>query len=219
MSQPKDFDQPTVDYHHGHHFENIEHEFDSAKQGTWLFLLQEVLFFSALFVAYIIYRALYSDMFVEASQFLDWRMGALNTVVLITSSLTMAMAVTAAQKGQKKKLIWMLVLTLLFAFCFLVVKYFEYSHKIHLGLYPHAGFPAEMFSEPNARIFFSIYFVMTGIHGIHVVGGMVVIGWLIKRAMKGEFGSNYYTPVEMVGLYWHFVDLIWIYLFPLLYLI
>lgn len=211
-----------VDHHHAHHFESHDHEFESCKQGMWLFLLQEVLFFTGLFVAYGIFRAMYPDMFFEAAKALDWRMGATNTVILILSSLTMALAVSAAQKGNRQKQVNYLILTFLFACGFLVVKYFEYTHKFHAGILPGAAFTnAELLAAagPKVPLYFSLYFMMTGVHGVHVLGGMVVIAWLIKRAARGDFGPNYYTPVEMVGLYWHFVDLVWIYLFPLLYLV
>jgi len=206
--------------HHAHHFKSADHEFETCKQGLWLFLLQEVLFFSPLFVAYYIFRGLYPADWHAASQLLDWRMGATNTVILICSSMTMAMAVHGAQTGNKKKTVWMLILTLICACGFLVVKYFEYTHKIHLGILPAGLFTYAGLAEyPHSKLYFSIYYAMTGLHGVHVVGGMVAIGWVLKRAMKGEFDSHYYTPVEMVGLYWHFVDLVWIYLFPILYLL
>lgn len=208
-----------VDHHHAHHFESEEHEFESAKQGMWLFLVQEVLFFSALFVGYAVLRALYPDMMHAAHKMLDWKLGALNTVVLICSSLTMALAVHAAQTGYQKRLINYLILTFLCACIFLVVKYFEYTHKIHVGLLPAGFFTNTELTHPKSPLFFSLYFVMTGLHGLHVIGGMIAMLWLLKRAAKGQFGPNYFTPVEMVGLYWHFVDLVWIYLFPLLYLV
>ncbi len=131
----------------------------------------------------------------------------------------MAMAVTAAQTGDQKKLVSNLWITLICAGGFLVVKYFEYSHKIHEGILPGALWTFEGLKDAKAPLFFSVYFVMTGIHGLHVIIGMGVIYWLIRRANRGDFGPKYFTPVEMTGLYWHFVDLVWIYLFPLLYLV
>jgi len=210
---------PAHAHHHAHHFKSADHEFESAKQGMWIFLLTEVLFFSGLFVAFGVFRALYPDMFHEAHKMLDWRMGATNTVILITSSLTMAMAVSSVQTGKTTRAVWGLVFTLLLACGFLVVKYFEYSQKIHHGLLPGALFNSEHLTHPKAPLFFSIYFGSTGLHAFHVICGMGVIAWVLKRTANGEFGPNYYTPVEMVGLYWHFVDLVWIYLFPLLYLV
>ncbi|MBP9706693.1 MAG: cytochrome c oxidase subunit 3 family protein [Oligoflexales bacterium] len=207
------------DHHHAHHFKSGDHEFVTCKQGMWLFLLQEVLFFAPLFVMYALLRGLYPASFVEGATFLDPRMGGLNTIILISSSLSMAMAVSGAQRGNKQRTVWGLALTLLFALGFLVVKYFEYSHKLHIGITTAGSFSNTAVTDPNSPLFFSLYFIMTGLHGIHVVGGMVVIFWILLRARRGEFGPKYYTPVEMVGLYWHFVDLVWIYLFPLLYLI
>ncbi|MBN20568.1 MAG: cytochrome C oxidase subunit III [Bdellovibrionaceae bacterium] len=204
---------------HSEHFNSAEHEFVSSKQGMWLFLLQEVLFFAGLFVAYGIFRALNPEMFHAASQMLDVKMGALNTVVLICSSLTMAFAVRSAQTNQTKKTTMYLIVTFLLASVFLVVKYFEYSHKFHVGLLPGQYFTNTELTDPKSGLFFSLYFMMTGVHGLHIILGMLVILWLVRRSSRNEFGSNYYTPVELFGLYWHFVDLIWIYLFPLLYLI
>lgn len=201
-----------------HHFDSADHEFESAKLGMWVFLVQEVLFFSALFVAYGIFRFLYPEMFVDAHHHLSWKMGALNTFFLITSSFTMVMAVRSTQVNKRKASIWFLLLTFLFAAAFMVVKYFEYMEKIHHGYVPARWFSGETQFE-TTPLFFGIYFVMTGLHGLHVVIGMGLILWLIIRAIRGHFYSEYYTPVEMVGLYWHLVDLIWIFLFPLLYLI
>jgi cytochrome c oxidase subunit III len=206
-------------HHHAHHFESAEHELEASKEGMWIFLLTEVLFFGGLFCAYAVFRAMYPEMFHEAHKMLNWKMGATNTVVLITSSLTMAMAVSACQKGQRNKAIINLILTFLLACCFLVVKYFEYEHKIHDGLLPGALFHNTELTHPKAPLFFSIYFGTTGLHGFHVICGMFAILWLLWRAIRGDFDTGYFMPVEMVGLYWHFVDLVWIFLFPLLYLV
>ena len=146
-------------------------------------------------------------------------MGTVNTIVLITSSLTMALSIRSMQVDNKKMTRLYLVLTLLFAFTFLVIKYFEYSHKIELGQLPGMFYTFQGVEGNNPHIFFSIYFAMTGLHGIHVLIGMIVITWVFVRTGKGHFSSEYYTPIEMAGLYWHLVDLIWIFLFPLLYLI
>lgn len=201
-----------------HHFENAKQEFEAAKLGMWTFLIQELLFFSALFVAYAIFRFLYPEMFLEAASHLDWRMGALNTVVLITSSFTIVMAVRSAQLSQRKNLLLYLIVTFLLAGCFMVVKYIEYMGKIEHGYLPTHFFFGEG-EHAQLPIFFGLYFVMTGLHGLHVVIGMGVILWLIYRAYKNEFYEDYFTPVEMVALYWHFVDLVWIFLFPLFYLV
>ena len=209
---------------HAHHFNNADEEFEASKQGMWVFMVTEVLMFGGLFVAYGIFRGLYPEMFHEAHQYLNWKLGGLNTLVLITSSLTMALAVTATQKGERKKAMKLLGATIALACCFLVIKYFEYKHKFADNLLPEGLLPAgQVFNPelkaPKSQLFFSIYFVMTGLHGIHVIIGIGLITWLIRKHSKKEFGPNYYTPVELVGFYWHFVDLVWIYLFPLLYLV
>lgn len=316
-----DHDHPP---HLAHHWETSQQQFEAGKLGMWLFLATEVLLFGGLFCGYTAWRFHHPEMFRFGSQFLDTRMGAINTAVLIASSMTMAMAVTFAQKGRQKALVICLVLTLMGAFGFLVIKYFEYSHKFHEGYFPGmafyekhelahtwdpelpiaageitavdtaaraprtgediglpAGVPVEVstvgppaqapgglnegvlaemetayragdepalemtagshdderhethvhtgehFPHPlqdpqrpaNAHMFFNIYFMMTGLHGVHVLLGAGVIVWLIVLSLKGRFGPEYFTPVDLGGLYWHVVDLIWIFLFPLFYLI
>lgn len=202
------------------HFGGPEQQVESAKIGMWLFLATEVLLFGGLFVAYATYIYLHPDLFKEAHKFLDVTLGALNTVVLLFSSLTVVLAIHAAQKNNKKFIIINLVITIICAFAFLVVKYFEYSHKIHAGLLPGEFFVNGALPNPDqTHIFFGIYFLMTGLHGIHVLIGITVLVWLLLRTIKGDFGSQYYLPLELGGLYWHLVDVIWIFLFPLLYLI
>ncbi len=320
----------------GHHYDSVEQQFQSGKLGMWLFLATEILLFAGLFCAYAVYRRNHPEIFLYAHHFLDTTLGGVNTIVLIFSSVTMAIGVRCAQKGQRGMLVLMLSITFLCACTFLGIKYVEYSHKwkhgllwgtlyeeqvghgaehgegaeagaghgadathgaettgladvtgtealghdaamtaaddthatgevdLHAGeaapveivdakvamemaraangdhtgtevpaagsLVPRAATaPAGLASgavadpaatpPPNVHIFFGIYFVMTGLHGLHVVIGMIVIGWLIVRSLKGHFGPDYFTPVDLGGLYWHIVDLIWIYLFPLLYLI
>lgn len=207
-----------VKHHVAHHFDTAEQEFETAKLGMWMFLIQEILFFSAIFVAYSIFRFLHPDMFLEASKHLSWKLGALNTVFLITSSFTMVMGVRSVQVNDISNSIRYLYATFFFAFAFMVVKFIEYSEKISHGYLPSKFFSGEGVSE-TLHLFFGLYFAATGLHGLHVVIGMGLIIWLILRAKKGEFYSDYYTPVEMVGLYWHLVDLVWIFLFPLLYLV
>ena len=211
--------EPSTEHKYAHHFENVNHEFDSCKVGMWLFLLQEVLFFAPLFVMYAILRIMYPEAFLESSLLLDWKLGALNTAALITSSYTMVLGVNAAQRGRKDDTVKYLIITILLACVFLVVKYFEYSHKIHEGILPAKYFTYEGIKHAKTPLFFSLYFMMTGLHGLHVLIGIGILLWILLRAKKGEFGPQYFTPVELVGLYWHFVDLVWIYLFPLLYLI
>lgn len=210
------------DPHHQHHFATMEQQFDTSKIGMWLFLATEVLLFGGLFVGFGLMQARYPREFVEAHHHLQRGFGAFNTVVLLFSSWTMVMGVLSAQTNQKKKLVVYLVLTILCACMFLGVKYFEYSHKYHDGLLPGHYYHHEGDEIPNSHgyaTFFSFYFMMTGLHGIHILAGIAILTWILIRAMKGEFSSAYYTPVDLVGLYWHLVDLIWIYLFPLFYLI
>lgn len=305
--------------HLAHHFDTPEQQFDSGKLGMWLFLATEILLFGGLFCAYAVYRSTHPEIFEFGHQFLDKKMGGINTIVLICSSFTMAWAVRCAQLGKRTGLLINLVLTLLCAFGFMGIKYVEYTHKIHSGLLwgtnynphlehgehgsgdAHSSAPADapaadalavshepaaaphttvatpaadpttpasasapagdhvtpgaaapsavvatvdrtvmadaapapaglappaaegahgaMPSPKNVQIFFGIYFAMTGLHGFHVLAGMICITWLIFGAAKGKFSPEYFTPVDLVGLYWHIVDLIWIFLFPLLYLI
>lgn len=195
----------------------MEQQFDASKLGMWLFLATEVLLFGGLFVGYGLMQGKFPLDFKSAHHHLDWRMGALNTIVLLVSSYTMVMGVHAAQTSQKGKLKAYLAITWLCALTFMVVKYFEYSHKIHEGLLPGMFYSYEGPHMTNEFVFFSFYFMMTGLHGFHVLGGMVAIAWLYLKA--DTFDASYYTPVDLVGLYWHLVDLIWIYLFPLYYLI
>ena len=202
-----------------HHFADMEQQRESAKLGMWIFLLTEILLFGGLFVAYTVFRSLDPDMFYNAHKFLDVRLGTLNTIVLITSSVTMALAIRAIQLDKRMQSIYLLSSTLALAAVFLIVKYFEYSHKFHLGQLPGKYYTFTGIEGNNPHIFFSVYFTMTSLHGLHVIIGMIAIGWILRRTIKGEFSSNYFTPMELTGLYWHLVDMIWIYLFPLLYLI
>lgn len=202
-----------------HHFSDVEQQKESAKLGMWIFLVTEILLFGGLFCFYAIYRAWNPDIFHNAHVHLNVILGTINTVVLITSSVTMALAIRSMQLGNKKKTILNLLLTLSLAGIFLVIKYFEYSHKIHLGQLPGKYYTFTGIEGNNPHVFFSAYFLMTGLHGIHVLGGMGVISWLILKTKANKFSSQYYTPIELTGLYWHLVDLIWIFLFPLFYLV
>ena len=202
-----------------HHFHEMAQQEDSVKIGMWAFLVTEILLFGGLFVGYGVMNARFPEAFSSAHHHLDRTMGALNTIVLLVSSWTMVMAVAAARASKTKALVRYLALTLTLAGVFLVVKFFEYNHKIHEGLLPGKFFSYAGPHEPFEQVFFGFYFLMTGIHGIHVILGMIVISWLLIRARRGEFSSAYNTPVDMGGLYWHLVDMIWIYLFPLMYLI
>jgi cytochrome c oxidase subunit 3 len=206
-------------HHVAHHFDSAEEEYRTSKFGLWVFLMTEILMFGGLFVGYIIFRGIYSEAFAEASKFLDWRLGAINTVVLIFSSLTMVLSIYYAQHNQKAKVLLNLYITFFCGVIFMCIKAYEYAHKIHEGLLPGHMFHYSEQVAAHAPLYFSFYFCMTGMHGIHVMVGMGFILWLIRRAHRGEFSSNYFTPLECVGLFWHLVDLIWIYLFPLLYLV
>jgi cytochrome c oxidase subunit 3 len=211
------------DAHQQHHFATMEQQFDTTKIGMWLFLATEVLLFGGLFVGFGLMQGKYPREFFEAHHHLQRGFGALNTVVLLISSWTMVMAVSAAQKGDRKKQVLFLSLTIFCACIFLGVKYFEYSHKIHDGLLPGKYYThghEDLIKDTHGyATFFSFYFMMTGLHGIHILAGIGLLSWILMRARRGEFSSSFFTPVDLVGLYWHLVDLIWIYLFPLFYLI
>ena len=202
-----------------HHFADLAAQREASTLGMWAFLATEVLFFGGMFTAYGVYRALYTRAFEGASNLLDIRLGAFNTAVLILSSLTMAIAVRAASQGRKNLIILFLILTIVLGSTFLGVKVVEYKQK-----FDHHEVPGPHFVVPEglprqAEMFFSLYFCMTGLHALHMIIGVGLLGWLIARARKGAFTVEYNSPVEMVGLYWHFVDIIWIFLFPLLYLL
>ena len=202
-----------------HHFSEAAQQHESSKLGMWLFLVTEILLFGGLFMVYAIFRAWNPEMFHNANQFLDRNLGTLNTAVLITSSVTMALAIRSMQLGRRAQTLRYLAATFLFALAFLAVKYFEYSHKFHEGQLPGKFYTFTEIQGTNPHIFFSIYFAMTGLHGIHVLAGMTAIAWIFFRTKKNHFSPEYYTPIELTGLYWHLVDMIWIFLFPLLYLI
>jgi len=201
------------------HFSDMNQQRESAKLGMWIFLLTEILFFGGLFCAYAVYRAWHPDLFFNAHKALNVKLGGLNTIVLITSSVTMALAIRSIQLDRAKHALYFLVSTFSLAGVFLIVKYFEYSHKFHLGQLPGRYYTYTGIEGTNPHLFFSVYFTMTGLHGLHVIIGMAVIAWLIILVARGRFSAGYYTYIEMTGLYWHLVDLIWIFLFPLLYLI
>lgn len=202
-----------------HQFDSAEQQVQSVTLGMWVFLVTEVMFFGGLFIAYVIYRFVYPEAYAAASHHLDIRLGAINTTILLTSSLTMALAVHGASKGRKRPTAAFLALTILLGAVFLGIKAVEYSHKFHEHLVPGTGFAVHDFPSREAELFFSLYFGMTGMHAIHMVIGIVLLAALAVLTLRGRFGPDYYTPVEMTGLYWHFVDIVWIFLFPLFYLI
>ena len=202
-----------------HHFDNLAQQQEAATLGMWVFLLTEILFFGGLFLVYTIYRTWYPDAFAAASHHLDIPLGTINTAVLIGSSLTMALAVRSAQIDARTWIMVFIALTMILGGVFLGIKGVEYSHKFHEHLVPGPDFQFERpFAQP-AQIFFSLYFVMTGLHALHMIIGMGLMVWMLWWAYNGTFANGYYSPVEIVGLYWHFVDIVWIFLFPLLYLI
>jgi cytochrome c oxidase subunit 3 len=205
-----------------HHFYDVNQQYETSKLGMWGFILTEVLTFGALFVAYTVYRAWNPDMFINANLLLDVNKGLMNTIVLIGSSLTMALAIWAIQLKKKKLSLTMLFITFICAAIFLGIKYLEYEHKFHLGQLPgeyYSYMGPEIAHMNNPHIFFSIYFIMTGLHGLHVAIGMGLIAWLMVLTARDKLHSAYYTPMELVGIFWHLVDIIWIFLFPLFYLI
>ena len=204
---------------HSHHFESMEQEHEAGKEGVWIFLATEVMMFGALFVGYFLYRGMYYDGYLEGGELLDWRLGAFNTLVLLLSSFTMAQAVTDTMQGNNKKALKNVWITVACSVIFLVVKYFEYKGKIGAGLFPGLDMWAYEAQNPSLKLFMTIYFAMTGLHGIHIIVGIGLMLWIIKRLKNDEFNEKYYTAVEGVGLYWHIVDIIWIFLFPLMYLI
>jgi cytochrome c oxidase subunit III len=204
-----------------HQFNDRAQQKDAVTMGMWAFLVQEVLFFGGLFTGYTVYRAYYPEAFIAGSHHLDINLGGFNTIVLIASSLTMALAVNAAQNSKQRPLIGYLLATLFLGFVFLGVKVVEYKEKFDHHLIPGYNFawPDGGPLSNSVQIFYSFYFVMTGMHALHMIIGAGVITPLIIMAIRGRFSKDYYSPIEMFGLYWHFVDIVWIFLFPLLYLI
>lgn len=202
-----------------HHFFSMEQQLEASILGMWVFLVTEVMFFGGLFMAYIVYRTAYPDAWVKSSQELNVYMGGLNTAVLICSSITMALAVRAAQVGSRSGQVVNLILTILLGSTFLVVKYFEYAAKFEHHLVPGPHFGPEPPLPFGSQIFFSLYFIMTGIHALHMVIGIGLMLYILTMAWKGRYTPEYYGPIEVSGLYWHFVDIVWIFLFPLLYLL
>jgi cytochrome c oxidase subunit 3 len=215
---------PDAAHHHtvpglAHHFESLEQQTEAATLGMWVFLVTEVLFFGGLFLVYTVYRSLYPDAFIAASHDLDVTLGTINTGVLITSSLTMALAVHAAQLGRRKTLMLFLVATMILGSVFLGIKSLEYYHKFVEHLIPGPAFEFTKEYLRNAQLFFSLYFLMTGLHAVHMIIGLGIMLWMLIWAWNGTITKEYFSPIEISGLYWHFVDIVWIFLFPLLYLI
>ena len=216
-----------ADEHHAHHpflqhhFEDLGQQHEASTLGMWVFLSTEILFFGGVLCAYWIYRIMYPEAWAEAASLQNWRMGAVNTIVLIISSLTMALAVRESQLNRRKGTLTMLFLTLVFGMTFLAIKSYEYSVHFHEGLFPGSYFTwnEKPLLAPQVQLFMMFYWGMTAIHALHMVIGAGLLLWIMWRAWRGHFGSEYYSPVEIMGLYWHFVDIVWIFLFPFLYLI
>jgi cytochrome c oxidase subunit 3 len=217
---------PAHGPHGAHHHPSLQHQFDTLEQqkesstlGMWLFLVTEIMFFGGLFLAYVVYRHAYSEAFVAASHTLNVLLGGINTAVLIGSSLTMALAIWAAQVNWRKGIVLFLLLTMALGSTFLVVKAFEYREKFEHHHVPGPNFEFDGPQPEHAEIYFSLYFIMTGLHATHMIIGIIILGVLAWFAHKGKYDSSYYNPLEVTGLYWHFVDIVWIFLFPLLYLL
>jgi cytochrome c oxidase subunit 3 len=223
--------------HPAHQFDTMEQQKESSTLGMWLFLVTEIMFFGGLFTAYLVYRTMYPAAFAAASSTLNVKLGAANTAVLICSSLTMALAIRSAQVNARKGAMLFLVLTMALGMTFLVVKGFEYHDKFvehhvpgrvlntpfHFVLEDDHAASTSAGLDPDyqrhAEIFFSLYFIMTGIHATHMIIGLGILAVLLYYTWRGKYDSEYYNPLEMTGLYWHFVDIVWIFLFPLLYLL
>jgi cytochrome c oxidase subunit 3 len=217
--------------HEGEHHPSLQHQFDSLEQqkesstlGMWLFLVTEIMFFGGLFLAYVVYRHAYSHVFAAASHHLNVFLGGINTAVLICSSLTMALAIWSAQVNRRKLIVVFLTATMLLGMAFLGIKAFEYWDKYQSHLIPGPNFsPAALHLHgadgQTAQIFYSLYFIMTGLHALHMIIGLGVLAALIRPSWKGRYDASYHNPLECTGLYWHFVDIVWIFLFPLLYLL
>ena len=204
---------------HQHQFDSAAQQYDASTLGMWVFLVTEIMFFGGVFTMYVAYRAAYPGAFGHASNHLNLTLGAINTAVLIASSLTMALAVHSSQMGKRSALVTYLLLTMLLGSVFLGIKGVEYAHKFEEGLVPGPGFTYSGPDANQAQLFFSLYFAMTGLHALHMVIGLVLMAVLVLQARKGRYTKLYHTPIEISGLYWHFVDIVWIFLFPLLYLI
>lgn len=197
---------------------HISHrDYTGSKLGMWLFLFTELLLFGGLFLVYAVYRAMHPAEFHEAAKELSTVIGAINTVILLTSSLTMAISISAIQRGNRKLSVLMQSATILLGMIFLMNKYFEWSAKFHHGLYPDSP---DLLERGHGQIlFYGLYYVMTGLHGLHVIAGLVLLGFMLFFTVRERVNSEDFGWLENSGLYWHLVDLIWIYLFPLFYLI
>ena len=202
-----------------HQFDDLEQQHEAVTLGMWAFLATEIMFFGGLFTGYTVYRSAYPEAFAAGSRILERPLGTINTAVLIASSLTMALAVRSAQLGKRQALVAFLLLTILLGSVFLGIKAVEYSHKFEHHLVPGHWFHYDGPHAQQVHLFFFFYFVMTGMHALHMVIGVGILAVLLFQSWRGRYSSLYFSPVENTGLYWHFVDLVWIFLFPLLYLL
>lgn len=197
---------------HEHHRDDV-----GSKIGMWLFLFTELILFGGMFIVYAVYRFKHPEEFHLAAKELDTFVGTVNTIILLTSSLTVAMSITAIQQDRKRLSIMLVGMTILLAIAFLVNKYFEWSHKFTLGLYPQSP---ELLKKPQGEIlYFGLYYVMTGLHALHVIIGMIVLTFMMVFIARGSINRDSFVKLEAGGLYWHLVDIIWIFLFPLFYLL
>ncbi len=209
-------------HHHAdlqHHFDNLEQQNEAGTLGMWVFLITEIMFFGGMFAAYILYRSFYPEAFAEASSELNALYGGINTLVLIGSSLTVVLAVFSAQVGNRRGQVIFLALTIFLGLVFLVIKSIEYAEKFEKHHIPGPGFQWDGADAPHAQMFFFIYFAMTGVHALHMIIGIGIFAVLLYQAWRGRYTPEYHSPIEVGGLYWHFVDIVWIFLFPLLYLL
>jgi cytochrome c oxidase subunit 3 len=202
-----------------HQFGDAQQQSEASTLGMWVFLITEVMFFGGLFAGFFVYVIAYTSAFAQGSKHLDLALGSINTGVLIGSSLTMAFAVRSAQLGRRRQLLLFLVLTTTLGLLFLGIKAVEYAHKFHQHLVPGPAFHIDSPVSPHVQLFFSFYFVMTGMHALHMIVGIGILLYLLVQAWRGRYSANYCNPVEVSGLYWHFVDVVWIFLFPMLYLV
>ena len=213
-----DANAPTAERYLAHHFASLEKQTHAARLGMWLFLATEVLLFTALFTGYAVYRYLFGADFAEASRHLQTWIGLVNTLILVTSSFTVALGLHRATKGDGKGTRTFFLVSVAMGALFLFFKYVEYAHHFHTGELPGRYYAGDL-EGPGVPMFFVLYFLITGLHGIHVIAGMTVLAIIGLRAGRGEYSPRYHVPVELAGLYWHLVDIIWIFVFPLIYLI
>jgi cytochrome c oxidase subunit 3 len=204
-----------------HHFKSMDQQTSAGKLGMWIFMGQELLFFSGLFCSYAYARYMYPEMILESQKYMDWRLGGINSIILLISSLTMSLCVRSARLNDRSTSIKYLLATMFCGLAFLGIKAFEWTAHFHEGLYPGRFYnpdEAVQISSHTAHVFFGLYYTITGMHGLHIVVGVGLMIWLLIRSMRGEFNSENYVSLENVSLFWHLVDLVWIFLYPLLYL-